>query len=318
MRVGPASGEARVGLIGCGRLAERGYVPALRRLRSARLVSTADPVIERCAEIAPESARFDSAEGLLAAGGLDVVIVATPAASHPGIARAAAEAGVPALVEKPPAADAEGAAALVALEREPWIGFNRRFDPRLQRLHDDVPSAEELEIDLTLRHRAGSWDPHVVRDDALLSLGPHLIDLARWLSGGEVLEVRAFELSDENAVLEARLDRGLARISCGRGPDPRDRVLVRTPGGILAHRGDGAARRLLRRARHPWTGDLVGLLLRQLEELTEALRGGAARHLARARDGFAVMAAIEAARRSAASGADWVRVEGLSLTAGAV
>ncbi|MFL5945308.1 MAG: hypothetical protein ACJ74D_07910 [Gaiellaceae bacterium] len=36
--------ELRLGLIGCGLIAERGYLPALRRARGVRLVAVADRI----------------------------------------------------------------------------------------------------------------------------------------------------------------------------------------------------------------------------------------------------------------------------------
>ena len=45
--------ELDLGLIGCGRLAERGYLPALARARGVRLAAVADTVQERGARLAP-------------------------------------------------------------------------------------------------------------------------------------------------------------------------------------------------------------------------------------------------------------------------
>ena len=64
----------------------------------------------------------------------------------------ATAAGVPVLVEKPPAPDLAGAADLVPLSPTPWLGFQRRFRPRARWPVATTGMAEphltlELEID---------------------------------------------------------------------------------------------------------------------------------------------------------------------------
>jgi len=275
-------------------------------------VAVADRVLSRCHELAPEAVAHESADSLVAAGAVDAVVIATPAASHRADAAAAAGAGLPALVEKPPAADAADARSIAGLEPAPWIGFNRRFEPGLQRLRSGVPAEGELELAFEVHHPGGPWGSHVVRDDALLAHGPHLIDLARWLSRSEIERVRAVELSSERAVLELALVRGRAEISCGVGSPARDQVVIRTPGRTLRYRAHGASRRFVRRLSRPrMAGALVHLLMRELEEFAGAARGAAPALLAGAADGVAVMRAIDAVRASAASGSDWRVVDGL-------
>ena len=304
------SADVRVGLVGCGRLAELGYLPALRAARGARLAAVADPVRSRREALAPGLPAYASAAELVAAGGVDAVVLATPMEAHLDDAAAAAAAGLSVLVEKPPAPDAVGAAALAALDPLPFVGFNRRFDPSLRRLRGRVPPRGDLDIVLTLEN-PGTWRSHTVVDDALLGLGPHLIDLARWLAGCGIARVRTHELTHDRASLELSLERGSARIACARGAPHRDRVEVGdSRGGTIArHRGDGLVRRGLRRLARPLTpSGLVALLAREVEELARAARGQAPPTLATAADGFAVMATIDAARLSATSGGDWIVV----------
>src|SRR5689334_11487802 len=122
----------RLGLIGCGRLAERGYIPALRRARGIRLSAVADPVPGRCADVAPGVPAFAGAAEVLEAGAADALVLATPAHALLGDARLAAAAGVPTLVEKPPAPTVRDTEELAALEPMPFVGFNRRFEPALR------------------------------------------------------------------------------------------------------------------------------------------------------------------------------------------
>jgi predicted dehydrogenase len=94
-----SSGDVRIGLVGCGRLAERGYVPALSEADGVQLVAVADPVSERCAAVAPGVAQFASAAAMVGSSALDALILASPAAAHLPDARIAAAAGLHTLIE---------------------------------------------------------------------------------------------------------------------------------------------------------------------------------------------------------------------------
>jgi myo-inositol 2-dehydrogenase / D-chiro-inositol 1-dehydrogenase len=317
------SADLRLGLVGCGRVATIGYLPALSRARGVRLTAVADPVISRCGESAPTVPAFTDARSMIESGLVDAIVLATPAATHLTDARYAASAGLTTLVEKPPATNAEEAAALAALRPRPWVGFNRRFDPLLQQLRARVPATGPLALSIELHYASGSWRPHMVDDDALLSVGTHLIDLARWLTGSEVRRVRTRSLSKSRADLELELDRGTAFLSSATDQPPRDRIAVCETGGrVLAHH-DGvrpAAKasalwtmlrdKRLRRLIHPASRTLlVRLLIQELEAFATAVRSRTSDSgpsvLASAIDGLAVMRVVDAARRSAFESCSW-------------
>ncbi|MDX6511006.1 MAG: hypothetical protein QOE36_510, partial [Gaiellaceae bacterium] len=113
--------DLRIGLVGCGRIAERGYVPAALRARGVVLAAVADRVPERCASAAPGVPAFPDAASLLEAGLIDAIVLATPVAGRLDDVELACSAGVPALVEKPPAQDADEARALAELNPQPWV-----------------------------------------------------------------------------------------------------------------------------------------------------------------------------------------------------
>ena len=68
----------RVGLVGCGRIAERGYVPAFSRADGVELAAVVDLQSERCRTVAPGVAAFADVSELVASGEVDAVVVATP------------------------------------------------------------------------------------------------------------------------------------------------------------------------------------------------------------------------------------------------
>ena len=250
----------------------------------------------RCAAVAPGVPAYEGAEALVAAGGVDAIVVATPVGSH--LADAQAAAGLPTLVEKPPARDAAQARVLADLDPPPWIGFNRRFDPALQR-----PRVEgRLELRLVLHYRRASWRPLQVRDEALLDLGPHAIDLARWFARSPVRRVRAGTLTRRRCELELELETGRAVLSCASDRVFREVVEVR--GCSVVTRG-GLRAAALARLRPAGEHVLVDSLAAELDAFCGALRGRGNGALATAADGVAAMEAIDAARRSAGA---WIDV----------
>jgi predicted dehydrogenase len=300
-------GEAvRIGLVGTGRLGEDGYVPALAAAAGVQLAAIAEPDPGRRGRVADAESvpGFASAEQLLAAGEVDALVLATPAAAHLADARLAASAGLPVLVEKPPAADLAEAVELAGLEPTPWIGFNRRFDAGVAELRAAVPRDAEVGVILEISYRRGGWGAHTVRDDALADLGPHLVDLARWLTGADVTEVRRAVVTPERAEFDLGLGAARARIRCVTDRPHHERIEVR-------HRDGGLVGRLVRggliaavrgRLGPPGPHPLVASLTAQLEAFAGAVRGVTAPTLGTADDGVAVMAVLEVVRSAARAG----------------
>ena len=150
--------DVRIGLIGCGRVAEFGYLPAFRQARGVVLVGIADVNPSRCRALAPGVPAYGSIQSLIQAGGLDAIVISVPTRFHLEYARCAAEAGFPSLVEKPPGANVQEAKALQALEPAPWIAFNRRFEPGLIKLKHAVPKLKGSRCDwnCTIGEQPGS------------------------------------------------------------------------------------------------------------------------------------------------------------------
>jgi predicted dehydrogenase len=300
----------RIGLVGCGRIAERGWIPAIARVESAELAAVADVDAARCAVVSPGTPAFTSGEDLVRAGGVDAVVIATPAAAHVNDARAVAAAGLPSIVEKPPAPDAAAARLLAALEPTPRIALNRRFEPSLLEARARLPERGTLNIKLAFYYRRASWAPRVVADEALLDLGPHLIDLARWLSDAPLQSVRTTFRTRERCSLELELGRARASLFCATNRPYREVVEVRgTNGRLVARRVKGGlagtALGLLRTSSDPLGDSLVG----QLEAFCAWVAGGDESQLASAADGVAIMDAIDAARSSHTLGGAWVDLD---------
>lgn len=320
-----------IGLVGCGRLAQAGYLPALAAARGVRLAAVADPDPARRDAVAAGARRgaagtvpavggggvpaFSTLEELLEGARVDAVVLATPAPTHLADARLAAQAHVATLVEKPPAQDAGHAGALAELDPAPWIAFNRRFGAGqraaraalAQRAAGDhgAGPGRHVELRVELRYRRASWAAHTVGDEALLDLGPHLVDLAGWLADRQVTGVRAATLSHERAELELELEQGSATVRCAADQPHRELIEAHGSAGELLARHDegglaaGLLARLTARGRpHP----LVASLTAQLEAFARAVGGAPEPDLATAAEGHAVMAVLDAARACAAGG----------------
>ena len=306
----------RLGLIGCGRLAERGYAPAARRAAGVDIVAVSDPDRARRGLLAKRTGASAHATitAMLAAGPLDGVLVCSSPEHHEEAAAAVAAAGITALIEKPPAPDAAGALRIAALAPAPWIGFNRRFDQGLK-LARRVPAFGDLELQLVLHYRRKSWRPIAGGDDALLDLAPHLIDLALMLTAAPPLAVRA-QAEHERAGIELATTRARVRIECATNRPHRELVEVRDAVGhrvarvVRGGRVRGLAARL-RPAGHP----LVRSLTHQLDAYARALRGEDPGPLATAAEGAATMCVLDAARRSDALGGETMPVEGVTVQA---
>jgi predicted dehydrogenase len=297
----------KLGIAGCGRIAERGYVPAALAAEGVTIAGFADPDpvrLQQCAalwkrESSEEPRTFANTAELLEAEPIGLLVVAAPAAHHLSLAEKAAAAGVRALVEKPPAPDLAAAEQLAALEPQPLLAFNRRFLQGTE-LRDAIPAEGWLELDLELRFRRESWGAHESHDEALLDAGIHLIDLACHLSGASPIAVREAQIEPERASLELELSRGRARIVCATDRSHREAISVRDRSGQLLARSTwgGIGARLSPLLGRP--DPLVLSLQRQLEALHDLTRRGI--RLPSAEDGIVAMSIVEAARRSAELG----------------
>jgi predicted dehydrogenase len=177
-------------------------------LAGARLVHCADVDLSRARDVASFSpgclAGSDWRE-LLARADIDAVIVATPQDSHVQIARAAINAGIHVLVEKPAARHVDELLGLPELAAEHdvrvRVGFNLRYHRAFQqarRLVDSGILGPLLFVRARYGHGgrlglASEWRAQPQRSGGgeLIDQGVHLIDLARWFLG-EFVEVDGF------------------------------------------------------------------------------------------------------------------------------
>jgi predicted dehydrogenase len=326
------SGAVLIGILGCGRAAERLHLPALARLPDARLTAAYDPLADRrdlLARAAPGCRAFASPEALLAARVVDAIIVASPPETHAELAILSLQAGLPVLVEKPLAPTLEEATWVRAEERAArvpvMVGFNRRWWDPAKALRRTLALAEddaEVSVETTIMSDLDGWGAVAGPLDPLDDLAVHHFDLLRYLLDREISTVRARRDAAREISLELTFHGGgSARCRAGFGGRSEERVEIGSNGhgytiraGSERHspangpvRGaldltDSVRRRVLRRR-----GSLTRSYERQMVAFVAAVRGSAPASPGTT-DGIAALQATEAARLSLEHGGAEMKV----------
>ena len=144
--------KLRVGIIGCGLIAQVMHLHYLRELADrfeiAALCDVSEDVRTACARDYGVETTFADWRDLVAAP-LDAVFILT-SGSHAPIAIAAAEAGKHVLTEKPMCFSvAEGHAMIAAAERAGttlMVGYNKRYDPAYQRFVEEARALQDIRL----------------------------------------------------------------------------------------------------------------------------------------------------------------------------
>lgn len=184
-----------VGIIGCGLIGQK----RAKALGKGRLVACADVNLKRATSIAQKSnaLAFNDWRSLLAAPGIDVVVIATLHDSLATITLAAIEAGKHVLVEKPAARHPDELVPVIAAAERRGVkvrvGLNHRYHRAFRQaraIFDTGALGEMMFVRARYGHggRVGydrEWraDPKLSGGGELIDQGPHLIDLARWFLG---------------------------------------------------------------------------------------------------------------------------------------
>jgi myo-inositol 2-dehydrogenase/D-chiro-inositol 1-dehydrogenase len=200
MTVTTATATVRVGVIGVGRIGRMHAELLERRIPDTSVPAIYDPHTETARSLGeelgvPVAGSLDEMLG----GDADAVAICSSTDTHADLIVAAAQAGKAIFCEKPLSLDLDEldrALAAVADAGVPFqIGFNRRFDPAHQAVHDAVVSGEVGDPHLV---RISSRDPappplDYVRTSGgiFLDMTIHDFDMARYVAGSEVVEVYA-------------------------------------------------------------------------------------------------------------------------------
>jgi len=208
----------RIGVVGVGTMGSN-HARVIAGLSGVQLVGVVDP----------DRARRDFVAGVLGCPavehldglfkfGVDAVTIAAPTHLHREIALSCIEQGIHVLVEKPIASTVEEGEDIIAAARRAgvtlMVGHVERFNPAVQAIKEAIRGEDILSIAIT---RVGPFPPRMSNVGVVIDLAVHDIDLIRWFTDSDIVEVQP-QLS--NAVAE-REDIALLQF--------------RTASGVLAH-----------------------------------------------------------------------------------
>jgi predicted dehydrogenase len=208
----------RIGVVGVGVMGSN-HARVLSDLHDVELVGVADPDPRQRDFVtgALGCAGCSDIEELLDAG-VDALTIAAPTHLHRDLALAGIERGVHVLVEKPIAPSVEEGRVIIAAARRAgvtlMVGHVERFNPAVETIKDAIRDEEILSIAIT---RVGPFPPRMSNVGVVIDLAVHDIDLIRWFTDSEIVEVQPLLKS---AVAE-REDIALLQF--------------RTASGVLAH-----------------------------------------------------------------------------------
>ncbi len=123
----------RIGIIGCGKIAQKRHIPEYNDNDNAQVISYYDLNLKRASELAEKygGKAYHSYQELLADERIDAVSVCTANHSHAEITIAALKAGKHVLCEKPMATNLQDCEAMVHTAHETkrtlMIGHNQRL-----------------------------------------------------------------------------------------------------------------------------------------------------------------------------------------------
>jgi UDP-N-acetylglucosamine 3-dehydrogenase len=213
-----ADGLLRVGVVGVGVMGSN-HARVFADLAGVKLVGVADPDRKQCDFVAGALGCSGHAdvESLLAEG-VDAVTIAAPTHVHRELALTCIGHGVHVMVEKPIAPSVEDGRTIIAAARRAgrtlMVGHVERCNPAVETIKDAIRGEDILSIAIT---RVGPFPPRMSNVGVVIDLAVHDIDLIRWFTDSEIVEVQPLLKS---AVAE-REDIALLQF--------------RTASGVLAH-----------------------------------------------------------------------------------
>lgn len=191
--------KVRIGIIGCGGIANNKHMPALSRIPEVEMVAFCDIVEERAVKAAaeygtPDAKVYVDYKELLKDESIEVVHVLTPNRDHSYITVDALEAGKHVMCEKPMAINTAEAQKMVDAAKRTGkkltIGYQNRFRPDSMYLKQACEDGELGEIYYAraqaIRRRAvPTWgvflDAEKQGGGPLIDIGTHALDLTLWM-----------------------------------------------------------------------------------------------------------------------------------------
>lgn len=189
----------KIGIIGCGGIANGKHMPSLKALPNVEMVAFCDLILSKAEKAAEEYGTenaivYSDYRQLLADKSIEVVHVCTPNKSHAEISIAAMKAGKHVMCEKPMAKSAADALEMVKTSEETGkkltIGYQHRHKPESTFLKKSIQRGDLGEIyyakALAVRRRGTpNWGVFLNEEEQgggpLIDIGTHSLDLTLWM-----------------------------------------------------------------------------------------------------------------------------------------
>ncbi len=189
----------RVGIIGCGGIANGKHMPALKQIPNVEMVAFCDIVIEKAEAAkaqygAPDANVYADYRKLLEDTSIDIVHVCTPNRSHSFITVDALDAGKHVMCEKPMAINSAEAQKMLDAARRNGkkltIGYQSRQRPDAQYMKNEALAGTFGDIyyakATAIRRRAvPTWgvflNEYEQGGGPLIDIGTHALDLTLWM-----------------------------------------------------------------------------------------------------------------------------------------
>ena len=193
------SERLRIGIVGCGGIANGKHLPSLKAINRADIVAFCDLIPERaekaCAEYGAEGAKtYTDYHRLLEDKSIDVVYVLTPNRMHAQVSIDALNAGKHVMCEKPMAKTAADARAMVEAAKKSGkkltIGYQHRHKPEARYLKSVIERGDLGDIyyahAYAIRRRGTpNWgvflNEYEQGGGPLIDIGTHSLDLTLYL-----------------------------------------------------------------------------------------------------------------------------------------
>ena len=194
-----ANEKVRIGIIGCGGIANGKHMPSLKQLPNVEMVAFCDIIVERAERAkaeygTPDAKVYEDYHKLLEDKTIDVVHVCTPNRAHSFITVDALEAGKHVMCEKPMAINSEEAKkmldAAARTGKKLTIGYQSRQRPDSLYMKKEVEDGTFGEIyyakATAIRRRAvPTWgvflNEYEQGGGPLIDIGTHALDLTLWM-----------------------------------------------------------------------------------------------------------------------------------------
>jgi len=215
---GGASELLRLGVVGIGVMGSN-HARVLAGLSGVKLVGVVDPERSQREFVTGilGCPAVESLDALLDLG-VDAVTIAAPTHLHHDIALTCIARGIHVLVEKPIASSVEEGRDIINAARQAgvtlMVGHVERFNPAVQAIKAAIRNEDILSIAIT---RVGPFPPRMSNVGVVIDLAVHDIDLIRWFTDSDIIEVQP-QLS---SAMAEREDIALLQF--------------RTASGVLAH-----------------------------------------------------------------------------------